>query len=156
MSDVLIEERQSFKVDAFGCSFCVYGTAQPGGSKRGFISPHGRVVITDANKLAKPWRQQVADVALVLMDGRQLYGGALALHIHFHITRPKGHYGARGLRPAAPKHPTTRPDLTKLCRPLEDALKGIVWRDDAQIVEQHIYKHYGEPARAEIKVETKF
>lgn len=48
--------------------------------------------------------------------------------------------------------PATRPDVLKLARCAEDSLTGIVWRDDAQIVEEHLFKYWGEPARVEIEI----
>jgi len=83
-----------------------------------------------------------------------LLGGALEVSVIFTVPRPKGHFGARGLKPSAPAYPTVRPDVTKLLRAVEDACTGIVWRDDAQIVAQHAIKRYGEPACAEIRVST--
>jgi Holliday junction resolvase RusA-like endonuclease len=38
--------------------------------------------------------------------------------------------------------PVVMPDATKLLRGLEDALTGVVWHDDAQIVSQHVEKRY--------------
>ena len=57
------------------------------------------------------------------------------------------------LRPAAPKHPTTRPDVLKLARAIEDSLTGVLWHDDSQIVSEHLRKHYGEPARVVVTVQ---
>lgn len=44
--------------------------------------------------------------------------------------------------------------MLKLARAAEDALTGILWRDDAQICDEVIRKRYGEPARVEIEVRT--
>ena len=48
--------------------------------------------------------------------------------------------------------PDTKPDLTKLVRAAEDSLRGVLWRDDAQVVRQVTEKRWGEPARVEIAV----
>lgn len=89
------------------------------------------------------------------MNGAGLLDGPLVLVVQFYVPRPKSHYGARGLRPSAPDYPAVRPDVTKLLRAVEDACTGVVWRDDAQVVEQHAGKSYGEPARAYVTVGTK-
>lgn len=75
--------------------------------------------------------------------------------VEFFLPRPKGHFGVHGVKRSAPKYPTVRPDATKLMRPLEDALTGIVWKDDSRIVEQVVRKSYGDPPRAEVKVVVK-
>lgn len=134
--------------------FTVYGVAQPAGSKTAGRTKDGRMFVRDSAKGSRPWKTQVAQTAGEAMNGTGLLGGALGLSVHFYVPRPKAHLGARGLRPSAPEYPTTRPDVTKLLRAVEDALTGIVWRDDAQVAEQHALKRYGEPARAEVEVWT--
>lgn len=135
-------------------AFTVYGQAQPAGSKTAGRTKSGRMFVRDSAKGSRPWKTQVAQAAGEAMNGTGLLDGALELSVIFTVPRPKGHYGVRGLRPSAPEHPTTRPDVTKLLRAVEDACTGIVWRDDSQIVAQHAYKEYGEPACAQVKVTT--
>ena len=42
--------------------------------------------------------------------------------------------------------------LLKLTRAVEDALTGLVWRDDAQVVDEVLSKRYGAPERVEVRV----
>lgn len=132
-------------------SFTVHGKAQPAGSKRGFYKD-GRVVVVDASINSRPWKAQVSDAGAQAMNGQSLLEGPLMLALEFYIPRPKGHYGVHGLRRSAPAIPTVRPDLLKLARAVEDALTGIVYRDDAQIAREILDKFYGEPARVEVRV----
>lgn len=130
-------------------SFTVPGIPQPAGSKRAFVNKHtGRVSVVDAAKGSRSWKHDVATAAMDAMDGRPVLDGPLRLEITFLLPRPKGHYGAKGVRPSAPSYPAVRPDLTKLVRAVEDALTGIVWRDDAQVVDQSAMKAYGAHAAA--------
>ena len=108
--------------------------------------------VRDSAKGSRPWKTRVAQAAGEAMNGDGLLDGPLLLTVQFIVPRPKGHYGVRGLRPSAPAYPTVRPDVTKLVRAVEDALTGIVWRDDSQVVSQHAAKVYGEPARCEVQV----
>jgi crossover junction endodeoxyribonuclease RusA len=140
-------------------AFTVYGRAQPAGSKRAFYNKSaGRVIVTDDNKKARPWKAEVADAAQTAMLAESVTGngvlvdGPLSLELTFVVPRPKGHYGANGVLPSAPSHPTVRPDVLKLARGVEDACTGIVWRDDSQIVLETLRKEYGEPARCEVVV----
>jgi Holliday junction resolvase RusA-like endonuclease len=135
-------------------TFTVYGIAQPAGSKTAGVTRAGKVFVRDAARHGAPWRRHVARSAAEAMNGSGLLEGALEVSVIFTVPRPKGHYGAKGLRPSAPAHPTVRPDVTKLLRAVEDACTGIVWRDDSQIVAQHAYKEYGEPAKVDVRVTT--
>jgi Holliday junction resolvase RusA-like endonuclease len=139
----------------------VIGRPQPAGSKRAFpIRRAGQVTgvaVVDDAKRSRPWKDSVAAAANMALagSGDQMLG-PLELIVDFYLARPAGHYGtgrnAGTVRPSAPAWPTTRPDATKLVRAVEDALTGLVWRDDAQVVCQTVRKHYGTPERAEINV----
>lgn len=122
-------------------TFFVHGKAEPGGSKRGFINPKTkRVIITDANKDVKSWRNDVAIAGKAAWGDTPPTSEPLRLYVNFRRQRPKGHYGTGKnsgiLKASAPEYPTTRPDQTKLLRAVEDALTGIIWLDDSQIVIQ--------------------
>ena len=134
----------------------VYGRAAPAGSKTSGVRNDGRRFVRDSSKAAGPWKRAVAEAAGREMDSRELLAGPLRLALTFVVARPLGHYGTGRnngrVRPSAPAYPTTRPDLTKLTRAVEDALTGVVWRDDAQVVLQTIAKVYGEPARVHVTV----
>jgi Holliday junction resolvase RusA-like endonuclease len=132
----------------------VYGRPAPGGSKTSGVRKDGRRFVRDSSTRAAPWKGKVEQAAgeAMIAHGLSLLEGALEFVATFYLPRPQSHYGARGLRPSAPRYPTTRPDVTKLLRPVEDALTGVVWRDDSQIVKQLARKRYGAPARVEIDV----
>lgn len=140
-------------------SFTVYGVAQPAGSKRGFpvVRPGGRmgIGIADANPKSAEWKKVVAGEVRREYRG-PLLEGPLHVTFTFYQVRPKGHFGAKGLKPSSPRYPISRPDVLKLARGVEDALTSVIWNDDAQIVAERIYKAYcdpGQPARVEILIE---
>ena len=134
-------------------SFTVHGTPAPAGSKKA-VPIGGRWGVVDANPKAKGWKWQVAQVAGEVMRGCELYQGPIRLMLCFYLRRPKAHYNLtlHQLRPGAPEHPTRKPDLLKLARGVEDAMTGVVYRDDAQILDEVLEKRYG-PERVEITVE---
>ena len=105
----------------------------------------------DDSKKSRPWKTQVAQHAGEAMAGRDLFQGPLHLTLRFYVQRPQGHYGARGLKPSAPTWPAKKPDCTKLLRAVEDAMQGVIYRNDSQIVGQVVTKEYG-PERVEIEV----
>lgn len=127
--------------------FTVPGIAAPAGSKKGFYNKKaGRVIITDDSKRSRPWKAQVSEAAIEAMHGGELLDGPLLLEITFWMPRPKGHFGsgknAAVVRASAPWAPTVKPDLLKLARAVEDALTGIVYRDDAQVITEILQKAY--------------
>ena len=137
-------------------SFFVDGVAKPAGSKRGFfIQKLKRVVIVDANPNSKDWKTDVKYTA------KQAYAGEivtcpLAVKFTFFIVRPNSHYrtgkNKHLLRDAAPKFPASKPDVLKLARGVEDAITGIVWKDDAQIVSERIFKRYAAAPGVQIEI----
>ena len=50
-------------------------------------------------------------------------------------------------------YPTTKPDIDNILKGIMDALKGIVWKDDAQVVIIEAMKEYGEFSRVEMIIE---
>ncbi len=138
--------------------FTVIGVPQPAGSKRAFPfhKKNGKlgVAVSDSNPKARDWKGAVASEArLHVGDGLPLLEGPLSVAMDFFLPRPKGHFKKNGeLTGSAPPHPVTRPDTQKLARGTTDALTGILWRDDSQIVVEHLTKYYGEPARVEITI----
>lgn len=146
--------------------FTVYGKAQTAGSKRAFVlrrkdgtfvtRPGGSPVVnvTDDNARSKEWRNAVAWTARKAYQG-PLLDGPLMVKIVIWRPRPKGHFlrnGGLSKEGIAMPMPTSKPDLLKHVRALEDSLTGVVWRDDSQIVEQVHAKYWGEPARVEVQI----
>lgn len=128
-------------------TFTVLGKPEPAGSKRAFVNPKtGKAIVTDANAKSKPWKQEVAARAHEAMQGRSVMTGPLHMTLVFRVARPKGHYGsgrnAGTLKQSAPLFPTSKPDVTKLVRGVEDAMTGVVYRDDAQVHWQNARKVY--------------
>jgi Holliday junction resolvase RusA-like endonuclease len=125
----------------------VPGKAVPGGSKKAFVV-NGRANIVDDAKGNREWRGKVSYHAEKAFDRKALLTGPLAVWATFYIQRPRSHYRvgrfAHVVKDSAPKWPTGKPDTTKLFRAVEDALTGVVWVDDAQIVDQHISKKWGD------------
>lgn len=115
--------------------FIVYGTPAPQGSKRyvghsvkrGAKSGKPTATMVESSKKVKPWRKAVESVAIEAGRGCVPMGGPLVARMVFTLPRPAAAKGR--------KHPDRMPDLSKLCRSTEDALKtaGLI-ADDARIV----------------------
>jgi len=48
--------------------------------------------------------------------------------------------------------PTKKPDIDNVCKTITDALNGIAYRDDAQIVQLVAYKWYGNKPFAQVEI----
>ena len=48
--------------------------------------------------------------------------------------------------------PTTKPDMSNIVKGIEDAMNGIVWHDDSQVVITRTMKIYDETPRVEVEV----
>ena len=140
-------------------AFTVLGKPQTAGSKRAFPIKRKNgtlgVVVSDDNKQTKNWQAAVRDAAMQVFAGG-LLTGPLHVEMRFFFVRPASHYGsgrnAGQVKASAPLHAAKRPDVLKLSRAVEDALTGVVWRDDAQIVVEVLTKEFGEPTRAEVEI----
>lgn len=116
-------------------------------------------VVVEACKGSKDWRGDVKTFALQAMVEQDwpsgvLFVGPVRVRFSFKFTRPKGDFGKHGLKPSASPFHTKRPDVLKLARAVEDALTGIVWKDDAQICAEFLLKEYGDTPGVEIVIET--
>ena len=121
-------------------------------SKRAFINPKTKKpIIVDR---AKGKSDQVATIKLFAQQaaeeqGWEITDGPIWMSLHFVFTRPAGHFGtgrnSGKLKPSAPMWPTSRAigDRTNLLKSVEDALTGIVWHDDSQVVDGPIRVSYG-------------
>jgi len=133
-------------------SFTVYGKPQSRGSKnpRNLKYKDGRLVMrpgttwpvivtADDNPQSKGWMEKVTAVARLAVGDDALIAGPVCLGVRCFFRRPKCHYRtgrySAMLKASAPRFHTSKPDASKLIRPIEDALTGVVYVDDSQIVE---------------------
>ena len=128
--------------------FFVPGIPVPKGSKSAYPwrtkdGARSGVAITETNiKKQRPWR---LDVAYCAMEARQRAGlkgwmdrEAIALSLQFVFVPPKTKRKDR-------MYPVVKPDLDKLERTILDALTGVIYRDDAQVVDVLKSKRYTRP-----------
>jgi Holliday junction resolvase RusA-like endonuclease len=140
-------------------AFWVPGKPQVAGSKATITknkdgSTREKPLIVDSgnrpNKRA--WR---ADIRAAAQAAAEFAGGDWptpdALRVIFVFVRPRPSDHLRSGRSAgqlkdwaAPIRPVKRPDALKYARAAEDALTGVLWVDDAAIVEERLHKAYGD------------
>ncbi len=111
--------------------FIVFGEPVAKGSMKGFSTGKGIRLTNDTIK-TKDWQTLVAYTAG--QKCKEVADGPVSLTVNFYL--PKGKTVKRDL-------PTTKPDIDKLLRCILDALTGIAYKDDAQVVEVQVSKRYG-------------
>lgn len=137
------------------CHFTVPGKPATAGSKRAYVyypkeGGRPKAAVTPDNLRQVPFMAAVAHAADLAMREAEhtLVSGAMKLIVTVGVLRPRNHFrtgkNAALLKESAPKHPISRPDSLKICRAVEDAMSGIVYRDDSQIVLHEIEKHYAD------------
>lgn len=132
-----------------GITFVCYCHPEPQGSSRGFPIQRQNgeigVSITSDNPKLKPFRHAIAQTAMLAVDTRPFARKHIPvrLAIDCYFQKPAS-------VPKKRLFPVVKPDADKLARSIFDALTGIVFVDDAQVIDCRIRKHYGTPERIEI------
>ena len=127
-------------------SFTVYGTPQPQGSTRAFMPKRGKnPIVTSDNARNKPWRQQVALTAQEYCRTPLARPEGVMVKVICFLKPP-------AKMPKGRTCPSCKPDVDKLLRSFLDAMSGIAYEDDSQVVSAQILKVYGLPERAEISL----
>jgi Holliday junction resolvase RusA-like endonuclease len=141
-------------------TFTILGKPSPSGSKKAFQhSKTGKIVVVDTAKGKAKWQNvsKRAALAAAKSAGWECTNAAVNLHVHFVFARPKSHYGTGKnsaiLKPAAPFWHIQKPDRTKLLRCTEDAFKGVLWKDDSQVIGGLVSKVWGKEDLATVTVE---
>ena len=121
-------------------TFVVYGLPAPQGSKRHM----GNGILVESSKAVRPWRTDCKHAALACIPHDWDPSLPMSISVVFRFKRPAGQIGKKGLKPSAPEHNTSgrHGDLSKLVRSTEDALTGVVYDDDRQIVTLAASKRY--------------
>lgn len=132
--------------------FTVSGKSATKGSWRPIPNPKtGKTLLIPQGGRSKVWEREVKDAARIAHDGDPWPKGTpVALYVIFYFNRPNWHFRTKAgkvdrsaLKPSAPKYPCGAiGDLDKLVRAIGDALTGVVYGDDCQIVSILAYKVY--------------
>lgn len=110
-------------------------------------------VVTSDNPNLKAWERTIRGELQRVMketDGATLtaiFSAPVAVGLRFHLPRPKSR--------KKDQYPTTKPDVDKLARAAIDALSGVAFKDDNQVVAVQARKVYAEgAAKVEIVIDS--
>lgn len=98
----------------------------------------------------RSYEKTVADEAALVMKPRQPMDGPVMLNVLAIFPIPVS-WSKR--KKAAANYVTTKPDADNILKAIADALNGIVYTDDKQVVDTFVRKRYGDQPRVEITVQ---
>lgn len=126
--------------------FRVYGIPQTKGSAKAFYRPGMRFpVVTNDNAKNKNWAATVSGEAQRHRPSAP-FDGPVDLSLTFFMKKPKSHPKTKFV------FAVKKPDLDKMIRSVKDALKGVMYLDDSQVVRLVASKHYDDAPGVEVVV----
>lgn len=127
-------------------AFFVPGIPVTQGSTRAFVRGGRAVVTHDKREPLLNWRNAIAFAAREAARG-EFYAKEDAVEVYatFLLPRPKS-------APRRVTQPVKKPDLDKLARGLLDALTGVVFADDSQVVGMRVDKVFGDQTGVQVLV----
>lgn len=124
-------------------TFEVNGEPITQGSMRPGTCPQtGRLIVKHEHGAElKQWRSCVALAAKRAMGNSHAIArrAPVAVEVEFRLSRP---LSGRGGKVLGLEHPTQDRDLDKLCRAVCDALTGVLYADDGQVIDLRARKRY--------------
>jgi len=125
-------------------SFFIPGISVPQGRPRVFVNQNtGRPVVYDPKK-SKDWKGIVSWHARQNWTG-EILQGPIEMALVFHLQRPKS-------LPKKVRFHMKRPDLDNLTKAVKDGMKGIIYRDDSQVILMHLGKRYGNTPGVSVRI----
>lgn len=129
---------------------------EPQQQERPRATGRGRFIrVYDPPKTAK-FKRELKRLASLEMQGKDKFDSAISVTISFfrkvqksiskkeHVRRTQGHV-----------RPIVKADLSNYLKSFEDALNGVLWKDDAMIVHEEIDKYYSDNPRIEVEIYAK-
>ena len=116
------------------------------------INGHAKAYDPEKSRNYKAYIRMLATQAMK-DSGFTMIEGPCCLSINAYFEVPKSK--SKKFREAALsglERPTKKPDLSNIIKGIEDALNGLVYKDDSSIVSLKIQKYYSEFPRVEIEI----
>lgn len=129
----------------------VSGKPETKGSAKAYMPKGARFpIVTNDNTKCADWASLIQGTIRIAGSAEGVDKSLpCKLRATFRFHRTKGDYGsgkktARTLKASAPSLHTKKPDADKLVRAVADALTGLAWIDDSQVVEMVARKEYAD------------
>lgn len=135
-------------------SFIVPGT--PVGKGRPRFAKRGNFVKVYTPEATASYENLVKIIALNAMKkgGHLVLQAAVSMSMEIYVTPPAS-WSAKKRNSAflGEIFPTVKPDLDNIIKGVLDALNGVVWNDDKQVIRLEVFKRYAQEARAVVLIE---
>lgn len=103
-------------------------------------------------KKVSAYKKALHQLGLLKHEGKPLSGALDIKFIFYRAIQKSTSKKNRALKISGEIVPTVKPDASNYLKAAEDALNGVIWDDDAQLVEVTAVKRYGERPRVELEV----
>lgn len=136
-----------------GVTFMVPG--KPVGKGRPRAARRGKGITLYTPEKTATYESTVALVASQAMAGRPLLNGPVEVVMRMVLPIPAS-WSSRKKDQALDGivFPTTKPDMDNVVKGIFDAINGVVWGDDTQVVDLQVRKRYGATPRVSVIVST--
>lgn len=132
--------------------FTVLGEAVAQGRPRAGKTRAGRTVLYDPAK-SKNFKEYVKLVASQSAPKALLEGALKVRVVVYRETLKSFSNRKKELAESRLLRPVTKPDLDNHAKSVLDALNGVIYKDDSQIVDLTVSKYYSEKPRVEVRIE---
>ena len=127
---------------------------EPRGKGRPRFAKRGNFVKTYTDAKTASYEDQIRFYALKAMGDSKVIEGAVRVFVSIRMAVPKSYSNKR--REACLSNvekPLKKPDWDNVAKSICDAMNGIIYVDDTQIVEAHITKQYAHQAEVVVLVQ---
>lgn len=133
--------------------FTVPGNPVAKGRARSFIR-NGKIGHYTPNKTVS-YENLVKIVAVEAMGGSNPINDAVLMNVGLYVQIPASWAKKKQAQARNGEvRPLSKPDLDNYIKAISDAMNGVVFNDDKQVVELSVKKYYSELPRAEIEIKS--
>jgi Holliday junction resolvase RusA-like endonuclease len=124
----------------------------PKGKGRPRFRRAGNFVQTYTDAKTKSYEQKISEAAKIAMNGSEPFKQPLWMTLRIYMPVPKSYSKKRSEACLNGfEYPTKKPDIDNIAKAFLDAMNGIAYMDDIQVVMLTAYKSYAETAGVEVE-----
>jgi len=134
--------------------FTVYGEPVPKARARVFFNKHVGRVMAYTPKKTMSWENLVASTASQYCPKSGVITGPVKVTLRIYRNIPKSFSKTKTeMADSGELLPITKPDIDNILKSVCDALNGVIWHDDSQVVELgDCIKRYSKTPRIEVEI----